>query len=52
MVLDIERIYQEYRGYVKGTIMRMVGNPTIAEDLTTEVFLRIIEKQGSYKEMG
>ena len=44
-----ERIYQQYNRRVYSICLRMVGNPTEAEDLTQDVFVQLFRKIGSFR---
>lgn len=44
-----ERLYRSHRGRVYGLCLRMAGNPTLAEDLAQEVFIRAWEKLATFR---
>jgi RNA polymerase sigma-70 factor (ECF subfamily) len=44
-----ERIFDENKGKVFRLILRLVGRPSEAEDLTQKVFLRAYQKLGSFR---
>src|SRR3954454_18374501 len=44
-----ERIYQQYNRRVYSICLRMLGNPTEAEDLTQDVFVQLFRKIGSFR---
>jgi RNA polymerase sigma-70 factor, ECF subfamily len=44
-----ERIYQSYRRRIYALCLRMVGNPTEAEDLTQEAFLLVFRKIQTFR---
>ena len=51
--MDIEEIYREYGSKVRAYIRSRVNNPQDAEDLQSEVFLKIQKKAADYeKEKG
>jgi len=53
MDMDIEEIYREYGNKVKAYIRSRVNNPSDAEDLASEVFLKVQKKMADYtKEKG
>lgn len=43
-----EQLYQRYRKPVYNYILRFIGSPEPAEELTQEVFLRVIQKAGNF----
>ena len=45
-----EAIYREYHGKVMGYIRTKISSPQDAEDLTSEVFLKVYEKLDSFDE--
>jgi RNA polymerase sigma-70 factor, ECF subfamily len=44
-----ERLYQQYNRRVFSICLRMLGNPTEAEDLTQDVFVQLYRKIGSFR---
>src|SRR5688572_27206087 len=44
-----ERLYQQYNRRVFSICLRMLGNPTEAEDLTQDVFVQLFRKIGSFR---
>ena len=44
-----ERIYQQYNRRVYSICLRMVGNPTEAEDLTQDFYVQLFRKIGSFR---
>ncbi len=42
-------LYQQYSGKVYRYLLRLCGNPMMAEDLTQDAFLKAIEKSTSFK---
>lgn len=44
-----ERLYQQYNRRVYSICLRMLGNPTEAEDLTQDVFVQLFRKIGSFR---
>jgi RNA polymerase sigma-70 factor, ECF subfamily len=46
------RLYQRYQRTVYGFIYRRVNNPTVAEDLTSEVFVRALRKISGFTWQG
>lgn len=48
--MDKEKIYQEYHGRVYGYILSKVNNPQDAEDITSEVFLKVYNKLDTFDE--
>jgi RNA polymerase sigma-70 factor (ECF subfamily) len=44
-----ERLYRQYYRRVYSLCLRMLGDPTLAEDLTQEVFLQVYRKIGSFR---
>lgn len=42
-------LYEEYRSYVFSICLRMTHDPTLAEDLTQDIFLHVWRKIGSFK---
>jgi RNA polymerase sigma-70 factor (ECF subfamily) len=48
-VAAFESIYRTYRGRVHAVTLRMSGDPTRAEDLTQEVFLKLWRKLGQFQ---
>jgi RNA polymerase sigma-70 factor (ECF subfamily) len=44
-----ESIYQSYRRRIYALCLRMVGNPTDAEDLTQEAFLLVFRKMQTFR---
>jgi RNA polymerase sigma-70 factor, ECF subfamily len=46
-VTALGRIYDAYAERIYGYLYRRLGNGTIAEDLTADVFLRMVESSGS-----
>jgi RNA polymerase sigma-70 factor (ECF subfamily) len=44
-----ERVYRSHSRRVYSLCLRMVGDPTEAEDLTQEVFLHLFRKIGMYR---
>lgn len=45
-----EEIYRDYYGKVYGYIVSKINNSHTAEDLTSDVFLKVYEKLGSFDE--
>lgn len=39
-----ERIYHEFKDFVWNVTLKMAGSPTLAEDITSEVFIRLFKK--------
>ena len=46
--MNLERFYRENYHIVFGYLLSLCGNPALAEDLTSETFLKAITKIGSY----
>jgi len=46
--MNLERFYRENYHIVFGYLLSLCGNPALAEDLTSETFLKAISKIGSY----
>lgn len=46
---SFEALYNEHKRKVYSLCLRMLGNPTDAEDLTQEVFLQVYRKLGSFR---
>ena len=46
--MNLERFYRENYHIVFGYLLSLCGNPALAEDLTSETFLKAIAKIGSY----
>ena len=44
-----EALYRSHRGRVYGLCLRMAGNPTLAEDLAQEVFIRAWQKLATFR---
>ena len=44
-----ERLYQQHNRRVFSICLRMLGNPTEAEDLTQDVFVQLFRKIGSFR---
>ena len=44
-----ERVYRLHSRKVYNLCLRMVGNPTEAEDLTQDVFLQLLRKIGAFR---
>ncbi len=44
-----ERLYQQHNRRVYSICLRMLGNPTEAEDLTQDVFVQLFRKIGSFR---
>jgi len=44
-----ERLYEQHHRRVFSLCLRMLGNATLAEDLTQEVFLQVFRKLGSFR---
>jgi RNA polymerase sigma-70 factor, ECF subfamily len=44
-----EQIYKTHSGRVYGLCFRMTGNPTLAEDLTQDVFLQVFRKIQTFR---
>jgi RNA polymerase sigma-70 factor (ECF subfamily) len=44
-----ERLYHQYNRRVFSICLRMLGNPTEAEDLTQDVFVQLYRKIGSFR---
>ena len=44
-----ERFYREHVGAVQRFVARRVGDPSLAADLTADVFVAVIESAGSYR---
>jgi len=42
-------LFERYRGYVWNLIRKMVDEPSVTEDLTQEVFLRVFRGLGGYR---
>ncbi len=51
-MMGFDHIYKEYSGRIYGYLIRMVGKPSEAEDLTSEVFFRFYKGIGKYKDRG
>jgi RNA polymerase sigma-70 factor, ECF subfamily len=48
-VAAYEELYRDNVSKVHGLCMRLTGNPTLAEDLTQDVFVRAWQKLGSFR---
>ena len=46
--MNLERFYRENYHIVFGYLLSLCGNPALAEDLTSETFLKAISKVSSY----
>ena len=46
--MNLEQFYRENYHIVFGYLLSLCGNPALAEDLTSETFLKAIAKIGSY----
>ena len=44
-----ERLYRTHSGRVYGLCFRMTGNPTLAEDLTQDIFLQVFRKIQTFR---
>lgn len=49
--IDIEKIFQEYNDKIYGFVLKNVGDPHLAKDLTQEIFLKICLKQNRFSEI-
>lgn len=47
---ELEKIYREYHGKVLGYLRNKINSPAIAEDLCSDVFLKITERIDSFDE--
>ncbi|MCA9537872.1 MAG: sigma-70 family RNA polymerase sigma factor [Myxococcales bacterium] len=47
--LDVDALYRQYAGMVLRRARRFFANPAEAEEVTHEVFLRVIERQASFR---
>ncbi|HKM33621.1 MAG TPA: sigma-70 family RNA polymerase sigma factor [Lachnospiraceae bacterium] len=45
----LKEVYEEYISYIYGIVRNMLINKEEAEDVTSEFFIRLWEKSGSYK---
>ena len=48
--LDKDKIYREYQGKIYGYALSKVNNPQDAEDITSDVFLKVYEKLVTFDE--
>jgi RNA polymerase sigma factor (sigma-70 family) len=48
--LDVARLFERHHLAVFRFLHRMTGSPSLAEDLTQEVFLRVVRSQDGYDE--
>lgn len=48
--MDLEHLYKENYRIVYGYLLSLCGNPTLAEDLTSETFLRGIQNLHKFRE--
>lgn len=48
--LDKDKIYRDYQGKVYGYILSKVNSPQDAEDITSDVFLKVYEKLDTFDE--
>lgn len=45
----LKEVYEEYATYIYGIVRQLLHNREEAEDITSEFFIRLWEKSGSYK---
>lgn len=49
---DITKTVKQFNSYLKGYIIKKVGDPVLAEDLTQEVMYRLVKADGENREIS
>ena len=47
--LDVDALYRQYAGMVVRRVRRFFPDPTEAEEISHEIFLRVVEKQHTFR---